>query len=104
MTFKFIEHALKINSNSEHMLDGVVVMKVLIAMLENLGNGMINEALPYILTICTSQLNLPGKVPKNFTSMVVQTLAMAFWYNSILTFQILDQQLNQTKLVFQAIL
>jgi hypothetical protein len=31
------------------MLDGVVVMKVLIAMLENLGNGMINEALPYIL-------------------------------------------------------
>ena len=54
ITFKFIEHALKINSSSEHMLDGVVVMKVVIAMLENLGNGMINEALPYILTICTS--------------------------------------------------
>jgi hypothetical protein len=49
MTFKFIQHALKINANSDHMLDGVVVMKVLIAMLENLGNGMINEALPYIL-------------------------------------------------------
>lgn len=90
MTFKFIEHALKINSTSEHMLDGVVVMKVVIAMLENLGNGMINEALPYILTICTSQLSLPGKTPKNFISMVVQTLSMAFWYNSVLTFHILD--------------
>jgi hypothetical protein len=104
MIFKFIEHALKINSTSEHMLDGVVVMKVVIAMLENLGNGMINEALPYILTICTSQLNLPGKTPKNFISMVVQTLSMAFWYNSVLTFHILDQQLNQTIPVFQAIL
>jgi len=68
------------------MLDGVVVMKILIAMLENLGNGRINEALPYILTICTNELNLPGKTPKNFTSMVVQTLSMAFWYNSVLTF------------------
>jgi hypothetical protein len=85
LTFKFIEHALKINANSEHMLDGVVVMKVIIAMLENLGNGMINEALPYILKLCTSQLSLPGKTPKSYTSMVVQTLSMCFWYNSVLT-------------------
>ena len=35
-TFRFIERALKINSTSEHMLDGVVIMKVLMAMLENL--------------------------------------------------------------------
>ena len=96
MTLKFIDHALKINSSSERRLDGVVVMKVLVDMLEYIGNGMINEALPFILTICTSQLNIPSSTPKNFISMVVQTLAMAFWYNSELTFQILDQQLNQT--------
>lgn len=52
MTFKFVERSLKINATSEHMLDGVVVMKVLIAMLENLSGGRIDEALPYILRIC----------------------------------------------------
>ena len=65
---------------------------------------MINEALPFILRICKSQLNLPGSTPKNFISMVVYTLSMAFWYNSALTFKILDQQLNQTTPVLQAIL
>ena len=34
------------------MLDGVVVMKVLIAMLENLGNGMLNGYLPLIIQTC----------------------------------------------------
>lgn len=48
MTFKFIERALFINSTSEHMLDGIVVMKTMIAMLENL-QGRIDEALPYIV-------------------------------------------------------
>jgi hypothetical protein len=36
------------------MLDGVVVMKVLIAMLENISGGRIDEAVPYILRICVS--------------------------------------------------
>ncbi len=49
MTFRYIERALFINSSSEHMLDGVVVLKVLIAMLENLGEGRLNEALPLIV-------------------------------------------------------
>lgn len=48
LTFKFVERALRINATSEHMLDGIVVMKVLIAMLENL-QGRIDEALPYVL-------------------------------------------------------
>ena len=83
LTFKFIECALKINRNSLHKLDGIVVMKVLIAMLENL-KGRIDEALPYILKICVSELQ--EKIPKSFTSMIIQTVAMCFWYNSILTF------------------
>jgi len=72
------------------MLDGIVCMKVLIAMLENLGSGTIDEALPYIIRICVSQLQLKIKVTKNYTSMVIQTLSMAFWYNAPLTFHILE--------------
>ena len=52
-TFRFIERALKINSTSEHMLDGVVIMKVLMAMLENL-KGQIDEAIPHVLRVCLS--------------------------------------------------
>lgn len=87
MTFRFIDRALFINATSEHMLDGICVMKVLIAMLENLGNGQINEALPLIVKVCSDQLNLGvKKTPKNYISMVVQTLCMCFWYNAHLTF------------------
>ena len=85
------------------MLDGIVMMKVIIAMLENISGGRIDEALPYILKICVEQLGLPGKVTKNYLSMVVQTLAMAFWYNSALTFQILEQS-QTTVTVFQKLL
>ena len=102
MTFGFIMRALKINETSEHMLDGVVVMKVLIAMLENL-KGRIDEALQYILKICIGQLQLEKKPPKNFTSMVIQTIAMAFWYNSHLTFHLLEES-QATVLVFQKLL
>ena len=105
MTFRFVDRALMINVTSEHMLDGICVMKVLIAMLENLGNGRINEALPLILKVCTDQLNLGlKKVPKNYISMVVQTICMCFWYNAQLTFQILDQSMGQTIPVFQKLL
>ncbi len=100
-----IDKALEINKTSEHMLDGIIIMKVLIAMLENLGNGRINEALPMIIKVCWGQLNLDmEKVAKNYTSMVMQTLCMCFWYNSPLTFQVIDLQLGQTVAVFQRLL
>lgn len=86
-TFKFVERGLKINESSEHQLDGVVLMKVLIALLENLP-ARIDEALPYLLRLCLAQLH--QKLAKNFKSMVVQTLAMCFWYNSALTFALLE--------------
>jgi hypothetical protein len=44
MTFKFVERSLVINSNSTHKLDGMVVIKVLIVMVENL-KGRIDEAI-----------------------------------------------------------
>jgi hypothetical protein len=71
------------------MLDGVVVLKVLIAMLENIGEARINDALPYIVNICLEQLGVSPTLPKSYLSMIMQTISMCFWYNSPLTFQIL---------------
>ena len=88
-TFRFIDRSLKINATSEHMLDGVVIMKVLMAMLENL-KGLIDEALPHVLRICLGQFT-ECKPTKNFASMIMQTVAMCFWYNAPLTFQVLEQ-------------
>lgn len=83
------------------MLDGVVVTKILIAMLENLKSPFIDEALGRILQICATQLS--NKCPKNFQSMLVQTVAMSFHYNSVLTFQLLES-LGATVNVFQRLL
>jgi hypothetical protein len=52
LTFRFVERALRINATSEHMLDGIVIMKVLIAMLENTGQGRLNDAVPSVVKIC----------------------------------------------------
>ena len=59
-------------------------MKVLIAMLENM-KGAIDEALFFIVKIVATEL-AQDDLPKNFKSMLIQVLAMCFWYNSPLTF------------------
>lgn len=88
LTFKFVEKALAINRDSGDKVDGIVIMKILIAMLENL-QGKIDEAIPYIIKICMSELG-EKKVPKNYRSMIIQVLCMCFWYNNALTFSILE--------------
>lgn len=40
-----------------HKLDGVIILKIVIAMLENL-TGEIDEALPIIIRICANELLL----------------------------------------------
>lgn len=72
MTFKFLNRALSINRNSKHRLDGIVIMKLIIAMLENL-QGKIDEALPMLVQMIVTELNdcSSNKVAKNYTSMVV---------------------------------
>lgn len=69
MTFNFIEKTLQMNKESPDQLDGIVIMKIVIAMLENL-KGKIDEALPYILKICMNELQTP-KLPKNYRSMII---------------------------------
>lgn len=68
MTFNFIERALAINRNSIHKVDGIVVMKVIIAMLENL-QGRIDDALGYLMKVCIEELQ--QKNPKNYRSMIL---------------------------------
>lgn len=91
MTFKFIERCFQINRNSQHKQDAIVITKIIIALLENL-QGRIDDALPFIIQTCTQELlnNGKGKLPKNVKSMLLQTLCMSFWYNSQLTFHIME--------------
>jgi hypothetical protein len=43
------------NRESPEQIDGIVIMKILIAMLENL-KGKIDEALPYIIKLAMQEL------------------------------------------------
>lgn len=87
MTSKFIERCLQINRNSKNKQDGIVIMKLLIAILENL-QGRVDDALPFIIQTCMTELQ--DKNPKNVKSMILQTLAMCLWYNPQLAFQIFE--------------
>ena len=93
---------LKINANSAHYLDGIVAMKVLIAMLENL-TSKIDDVMDSIITLCLSELQFlddKKKVPKSYQSMIIQTISMSFHYNPLLTFQLLEGK-QMTVYVFQ---
>jgi hypothetical protein len=45
LLFKFVQRILVVNSAGAHKLDGIVAMKIIISLMENL-QGMINHALP----------------------------------------------------------
>jgi len=66
-------------------------MKVIIAILENL-QGRVDNLLPYFIKMCVIELN--ERCPKNFKSMLLQTMCMCFWYNSELTFQVLAKPMD----------
>ena len=93
LMFHFFKRCLEVNRNSSNYLDGIGIMNLIIAILENM-QGMIDNALPELLNFITSEItNLAGmsKPPENFKSICLQALSMAFAYNSTLTFQYLDQ-------------
>ena len=65
-------------------------MKIIIALIENLSQRL-DDALPYLLNLCIQELlSLKPKVAKNFQSMALQVVCMSLWYNSGLTFSILE--------------
>ena len=69
---------------------GVITMKIIISIIENL-QVRIDHILPHLLNVCLSELNIQKpKAFKNFQSMILQVVCMCLWYNSPLTFQILE--------------
>lgn len=67
-------------------------MKIIIALIENLSQRL-DDALPYLLNMAIQEmLNLKPKVAKNFQGMCLQVICMSLWYNSGLTFNLLEQQ------------
>jgi len=66
-------------------------MKIIIALIENLSQRL-DDTLPYLLNMCIQEiLVLKPKMFKNFQSMALQVVCMALWYNSSLTFSVLEQ-------------
>lgn len=88
----FITRCLAVSHNSSDGLDGVAIMNLLIAILENM-QGRVDQNLGGIIGVVTSELNWVNskeKGYKNYRLMVLQALAMCFTYNSELTFQSLE--------------
>jgi len=100
LTAKFIQRVLVINSSSRHMQDGIIVLRVLIAIFENLP-GQVEAALPTLVGMLLAELKVAfeGTKPKNFKSMLLQTLAMALYNSNATTLAIIERE-QQTYAVF----
>lgn len=72
LTFKFLQRVLYCNAQGNHKLDGIVAMKILISILENL-KGQIDVALPHLIGVVLAELKngLDKKSPKNYISMIL---------------------------------
>lgn len=92
LTYHFITRCLHVNRNSSDGCDGVAVMGLIIAILENM-QGKIDSDIPNLLQILIEELvhvnDKKGK--KNYKSMILQSISMCFAYNAVLTFQVLEQ-------------
>ena len=88
------------NAASGHKQDGVTILRVLIAILENLP-GQIDSALPVIVGIIVAELKqaFESRTAHNYKSMVLQPLSMALYNNSIATLGIIESE-QQTMAVF----
>ena len=100
LAFKFVQRILVINSNSTHKQDGVTILRVLIAILENLP-GQIDMALPSLVGMLLAELKMAfeGSTPSNYKSMLLQTMAMALYNNNVATLAIIENE-HQTYAVF----
>ena len=89
LTYHFINRCLTVNRSSSDGCDGVAVVGLIIAILENM-QGKIDADLPHIIGILVAELqheNEQGKKSKkNYMSMILQAFSMCFAYNSLLTF------------------
>mmetsp|Transcript_38754 Transcript_38754/g.28087 ORF Transcript_38754/g.28087 Transcript_38754/m.28087 type:complete len:86 (+) Transcript_38754:2363-2620(+) len=72
MVTRFLTRVLYINSNSSEKTDGIVAMKVVIALLENM-DGQLDQYFERILEILLAELfnATTKKTGKNYISMIL---------------------------------
>lgn len=84
LTYHFLIRCLAVNRNSSGFVDGVAIMGLIVAILENM-QGKLDNDLPQILTFLTDELQFLSSIKtkaNNFQSMILQAIAMMFVYNS----------------------
>ena len=104
LCFKFIQRVLVINQKGVHKQDGVMILRVVIALFENLV-GQIDFALPNLvgMLLAENKVAFESESPPNFRSMILQTLAMAIYNSNATTLAIFEQN-QQTFTVFSNML
>jgi len=102
--FKFLQRTLVVNSNGNHKLDGIIAMKILITLMENLP-GQIDAALPQFVGMLLAELKnaVEEKAPKNYISMILQAICVSFFNNCAATLQIIESN-QQTVAVFSCLM
>lgn len=100
LTVKFIQRILVNNAQGSHKQDGVTILRVVIAILENLP-GQIDNALPVLVGILLAELkqSFENRTPSNYKSMVLQSIAMALYNNNVATLRVIENE-QQTIAVF----
>jgi len=84
LIYHFVGRCLEVNRNSSDGLDGVHLMNLIVAILENM-QGTIDGDLPQIINLVANEIAwLSGKKGyKNYRSMTLQALSMCFTYNPV---------------------
>jgi hypothetical protein len=57
LLFKFVQRILVVNAAGAHKMDGIVAMKIIISLMENL-QGMIDHALPQFVGVLLAELKM----------------------------------------------
>jgi hypothetical protein len=73
LTYHFLVRCLKVNRNGSGFVDGVAIMGLIVAILENM-QGKLDQDLPQILSFLTDELQFLSSIKteaKNFKSMIL---------------------------------
>jgi hypothetical protein len=85
LTYHFLQRCLKVNRNGSSYLDGIAIMGLIVAILENM-QGRLDQDLPQILKFLIDELQFINTLKEgkatNFKSMILQGISMMFAYNS----------------------
>jgi hypothetical protein len=76
--------------HSVHKTEGFLAAKLMITLLENLRGGPLDSNLSNLLGICMQELQSLTNGQKHYQQMLLQVICLSFWYNSQLTFEILE--------------